>query len=80
MINDLGNSLPVQSGSVNAPAFADMTARLEALQVEQCPPAEQETLMPEPELMIQAGSYRIYVSSSLHESTLETVMRVLSHA
>jgi undecaprenyl diphosphate synthase len=36
--------------------------------------------MPEPELMIQAGSYRIYVSSSLHESTLETVMRVLSHA
>ena len=80
VINDHGNSLPVQSGSVNAPAFADMTARLEALQVEQCPPAEQETLMPEPELMIQAGSYRIYVSSSLHESTLETVMRVLSHA
>ena len=80
VINDHENSLPVQSGSVNAPAFADMTARLEALQVEQCPPAEQETLMPEPELMIQAGSYRIYVSSSLHESTLETVMRVLSHA
>ena len=61
VINDHGNSLPVQSGSVNAPAFADMTARLETLRTEQCPPAEQETLMPEPELMIQAGSYRIYV-------------------
>ena len=80
VINDHGNSLPVQSGSVNAPAFADMTAQLETLRTEQCPPAEQETLMPEPELMIQAGSYRIYVSSSLHESTLETVMRCLGTA
>ena len=80
VINDHGNSLPVQSGSVNAPAFVDMTARLESLQAEQCLHAEHETVMPEPELMIQAGPYRIYVSSSLHESTLETVMRVLSHA
>ena len=80
VISDHGNSLPVQSGSVNVPAFADMTAHLEALQAEQCPPAEQEAVMPEPELMIQAGEYRIYVSSSLHEATLETVMRVLGHA
>lgn len=80
VINDHGKNLPVQSDSVNVPAFADMTARLETLRTEQCPSAEQEAVMPEPELMIQAGSYRIYVNSSLHETTLETVMRVLSHA
>ena len=76
VINDHGNSLPVQSGSVNAPAFADMTARLETLRTEQCPPAEQEAVTLAPELMIQAGKYRIYVSSSLHEATLETVSSV----
>ena len=76
VINDHGNSLPVQSGSVNVPAFADMTAHLEALQAEECPPAEQEAVTLAPELMIQAGKYRIYVSSSLHEATLETVSSV----
>lgn len=74
-------ALPVQIGSNSAPAFADMSAQLEALQTERVSlPPEQETMPLAPELMIQAGSYRIYVNGSIQQATLETVMRVISHA
>ena len=81
VISNQGTSLPTQSGSVNIPAFVDMTNQLEAIHAEQCiPSGHPEAAALAPELMIEAGSYRIYVSSSLHEATLKTVMSVLSHA
>ena len=74
-------ALPGSAVQVYAPAFADVTEKYQAMSAHpEVPPQPQENHSFIPELMIQAGSYRIYVSSSLHESTLETVMRVLSHA
>ena len=74
-------SFPAKHGPADVPAFADMTTQLEALQAEQeSVPPEPETAVLAPELMIQAGSYRIYVNSSIHEDTLEKVMRVIRHA
>lgn len=72
--------LPVKQDSFNAPAFADMTPQLKALQAEQPVPAVAEPLPGAPELMIQAGSYRIYVNASIQETTLETVLRVIRDA
>ena len=74
-------SLPIRTDPVNVPAFADMTSRLEALHTEQDTVVpEQDTSKLAPELMIQAGSYRIYVNGSIQEDTLEKVMRVIRHA
>lgn len=76
-----GTALPIQSGAADVSPFTDMTSHLEALKAAQEPVLqEQEPLAPVPELMIQAGPYRIYVNSSIHESTLETVIKVLGHA
>ena len=74
-------SLPIRTDPVNVPAFADMTSRLEALHSEQdAVVPEQDTSKLAPELMIQAGPYRIYVNGSIQEDTLEKVMRVIRHA
>ena len=74
-------TLPMKQDPVSVPVFADMTPQLEALQTEQeSAPAEPEITPPAPELMIQAGSFRIYVNGSIQESTLKTVMRVIRHA
>ena len=74
-------SLPIRTDPVNVPAFADMTSRLEALHSEQdAVVPEQGTSKLAPELMIQAGPYRIYVNGSIQEDTLEKVMRVIRHA
>ena len=74
-------TLPVKQDPVSVPVFADMTPQLEALQAEQeSVPADTEPAPLAPELMIQAGSYRIYVNGSIQEATLETVMRVIRHA
>ena len=43
-------------------------------------PQNAEPLPLAPELMIQAGSYRIYVNGSIQETTLETVLRVIRDA
>jgi hypothetical protein len=73
-------ALPAKQDTASVPAFADMTPHLEALQAErEAAPAEPETAFT-PELMIQAGSHRIYVGDSIQETTLETVMRVIRHA
>ncbi len=76
-------NLPVKGGSTNAPVFADVTPKLVALQAGQVSAA---TLSEEgnpsliPELMIQAGTYRVYVNSSIQEATLEKVLRVICRA
>ena len=36
--------------------------------------------MNQPELVIQAGSYHLYIGSGITESTLTTVLRAISHA
>ena len=74
-------ALPMKTSSANAPAFVDMTAQLEALQPEQGSiPTDPEIVALAPELMIRAGSFRIYVNSSIRETTLATVMMVIRHA
>ena len=74
-------TLPAKQDLVSVPVFADMTPQLEALQTEQeSVPEAEEPLPLAPELMIQAGSYRIYVNGSIQESTLETVLQVIQNA
>ena len=74
-------TLPIKQNQVAVPAFADITPHLEALQAEQKSVlAEPEVSPLAPELMIQVGSFRIYVNGSIQETTLETVMRVIHHA
>ena len=74
-------TLPINQNQVPVPAFADVTPQLEALRAEQkSVPTELEVATLAPELMIQAGSFRIYVNGSIRETTLETVMRVIHHA
>ena len=73
--------LPVKQEPVSAQAFVDMTSQLEVLQTErEFSPASSELTPLAAELMIQAGSFRIYVNGSIQEATLETVMRVIRHA
>jgi hypothetical protein len=61
------------------PAFVDITS-----QVSRTAPKLEEVVSVEralvPELMIQSGDFRIYVSGAVQEQTLETVMKVLRHA
>lgn len=73
--------LPIKQDAVNTPVFADVTSHLKVLQAEQeSAPKEPESMHLAPELMIQIGSFRIYVNGSVQDSTLETVMRVIRHA
>lgn len=75
------NYASMSSSQPPVPAFADMTARLhEASQDISASAAESEAPALTPEVMIQHGAYRIYVNSSIHEATLETVIKVLSRA
>ena len=34
----------------------------------------------QPELMIQVGSYKLYIGSGVTEATLTTVLKVIGHA
>lgn len=73
--------LPVRSSGANTPAFVDMTTQMEKLQGKQRTDSlGPDTMASAPELVIHAGSYKIYVNSSVREATLETVMRVISRA
>jgi hypothetical protein len=60
-------------------AFVDITSQVSrsALKSEEFVSAER-TLVPE--LMIQSGDFRVYVSGAVQEQTLDTVMKVLRHA
>lgn len=61
------------------PAFVDITS-----QVSRSAPISKEAVSVErtlvPELMIQSGDFRVYVSGAVQEQTLDTVMKVLRHA
>lgn len=81
LMENHGTKLPVKQEPVSAQAFVDMTSQLEVLQTErEFSPASSELTPLAAELMIQAGSFRIYVNGSIQEATLETVMRVIRHA
>jgi hypothetical protein len=75
------NELLVQgaASATQAPAFVDITS-----QVSRSASISEETVSAErtlvPELMIQSGDFRVYVSGAVQEQTLDTVMRVLRHA
>ena len=75
------NELLVQSAAsaTQVPAFVDITS-----QVSGSAPISEEAVSAErtlvPELMIQSGDFRVYVSGAVQEQTLGTVMKVLRHA
>lgn len=74
--NSTSGILPVPS------AFADITEHVSVHQSSAIDNPNQDTYEASisPELMIQAGCYKVFVASSVRESTLETVLRVISHA
>ncbi len=75
------NELLIQGAASTAqvPSFVDITSQVSrsALKSEEFISAEK-TLVPE--LMIQSGDFRVYVSGAVQEQTLDTVMKVLRHA
>ena len=73
-------ALPARTGEACVPVFADVTDKLEQLQTDQESRNYPGVLTMAPELMIQAGSYQIYVNGSIQMTTLEKVMRVISRA
>ncbi|MBO7711336.1 MAG: hypothetical protein J6S83_12770 [Lachnospiraceae bacterium] len=73
--------LPAHTSHACVPVFADVTAKYESLQADQeAFPQDLGRFSPAPELMIQAGAYRIYVSGSIQVPTLEKVMQVIRRA
>ena len=77
----LRNELLIQgaTSTTQVPAFVDITS-----QISRSTPISEETVSAErtlvPELMIQSGDFRVYVSGAVQEQTLDTVMKVLRHA
>ncbi len=75
------NELLIQgaASASQVPAFVDITSQVSrsALISEEGVSAER-TLVPE--LMIQSGDFRVYVSGAVHEQTLDIVMKVLRRA
>lgn len=75
------NTLPPRAAGTCLPAFADVTEQIEALQADPAASLQSPGASPAaPELMIQTGPYRIYVNGSVQVTTLEKVLRVISHA
>lgn len=71
------------SGLIPAPAaFADITEHVLAQHTPAVLTSDQDSHVQPiaPELIIQAGNYKIFVASSVNENTLEKVLRVISHA
>lgn len=78
---DSHSSLPGQAVQVCTPVFADVTAKYEAMTEQQViSPHHTDDVLFTPELMIQAGPCRIYVSGSVQKATLEKVMQVIPNA
>ena len=73
-------ALPARTVETCVPVFADVTEKLEQLQTDQENRNDPCSLTIAPELIIQAGSYQIYVNGSIQMTTLEKVMRVISRA
>ena len=73
-------ALPARTGETCVPVFADVTEKLEQLQADQEYRKHPDSLTMAPELMIQTGSYQIYVNGSIQMTTLEKVMRIISRA
>ncbi len=71
--------IQVAASATQIPAFVDITSQVSrsALISEEVVSAERTLI---PELMIQSGDFRVYVSGAVHEQTLDTVMKVLRHA
>jgi len=72
-----------QSSSKHVPAFVDITSDISSQESKTIPIspkdlATEKTLIPE--LMIQSGDFRVYVSGTVQEQTLDTVIRVLRRA
>lgn len=67
------------NATTQAPAFVDITS-----QVSRTAPISKEAGSSErvlvPEIMIQSGDFRIYISGVVQEQTLATVMKVLRRA
>ena len=64
---DLTTALTRQTSEISARAWTEPINSI---------PQKQIT----PEIMIQAGSYNLYIGSGVTEATLSTVLRVISHA
>ena len=72
---------PAVTSPALAPAFVDVTAKYEALQpLQEKTLQRQENFHVSSELMIQVGDIQIYDNGSVQRSTLEKVMKVISHA
>lgn len=74
-------SLQRVQGQEMIPGFVDVTALI--AQKEELPKSFQVGKQPEqltPELMIQVGRYNLYIGSKVTESTLATVLKVISNA
>lgn len=67
------------ASATQVPSFVDITS-----QVSRTAPISEEAVSAErtlvPELMIQSGDFRVYVSGAVQEQTLDTVMKVLRRA
>lgn len=74
------NELLIQgaASATQVPVFVDITS-----QVSRSAPISEESASDErtlvPELMIQSGDFRVYISGAVQEQTLNTVMKVLRH-
>ena len=73
-------ALPACTAGNCVPAFADVTDKLEEIQADRERQIYPGGFAMPPELMIQTGSYQIYVNGSIQTATLEKVMRVISCA
>ena len=75
------NELLIQAAAsaTQVPAFVDITSH-----VSRSAPLSEEAVSAErtlvPELMIQSGDFRVFVSGAVQEQTLATVMKVIRHA
>lgn len=75
------NELLIQgaASSTRLPAFVDITSQVSrTAPISEEAGSDERTLIPE--LMIQSGDFRVYVSGAVQKQTLETVMKVLCHA
>lgn len=69
---------PPAGAEISAPAFVDITSKLSS-EAEKVVPDETVASLA-PEIMIQTGDCRIYVSNAVSERTLDLVIRAIRNA
>ncbi len=72
-----------QSSSKHVPAFVDITSDISSQESKTIPISPKDLATEKtfiPELLIQSGDFRVYVSGTVQEQTLDTVIRVLRRA